>query len=333
MTNHGTESMFHNNDYQLPQLTLLDDIHTTDLTEACMLKGHYRRTGRYIGEVTTALFRGLAAGATLEFMHNCDGWSVPIECVRHGLAKTEADLADEGRAMSDVVERDKDESITVELERMAVAYADRFAERFAECELIGTELPIRCEFESEVFPTPISFASHVDLMFRDVSNVFGRGANALHVWDWKWREKAPTLDYLARNQQFAAYYYGVEDGVVRLVNDTWVSFGEHPVISWVHLGYLMPFGRKTTTKDDDGQVVTFLKGECRPERVIVRTPNFKPDAKPVFLRHLTDRAAMIALGIFPPNPDPIGCSLCESREECDRYDDTYSQEIGDDEEQ
>ena len=223
-----------------------------------------------------------------------------------------ADCKREGRLLTEAVIKNAD-AIHKEVFVVVYEYARRFGERWQECVTIGAEVPVRLTIEGT------TFASHMDLVFRDTHNVWGMGADRLGFVDFKWRDTSPTAHYLCRNPQFLLYQLGCYRGKL-LVDGMWVEFGEWPSAAWIHLPYLKPYLKMTTAVDENGEAVTYLKGDSRPDKAIFRWIPFLEANADMMAQELLMRPRMYALGIYPMNPDPIGCHVCPSNQFCFRPD-------------
>jgi len=262
----------------------------------------------------TALYRGSFAGKMLEELHNADKWE-PADIAAAGLLavkRIKDEIKTEGRVISDSV-KENYEKIHAECIEGVSQYANRFAERWQECKHIGCEIPIRWTHNG------IRFASHLDLVVRDTHNVWGRGKDRLLIIDWKWRQDAPTIDYLARSPQLMLYCLATRYGEL-LIDDFWTPMDEWPAICWLHMPHLKVYKKKTHTKDEQGVEVTYEKGDSRPDGAILRWAPFKQDRAADMIDELMTKVAMYEAGLFPMNPTPVGCFLCPSREWCDRWD-------------
>jgi len=262
----------------------------------------------------TALYRGSFVGKALEVVHNDGEWgdaAIRMAGVQ-AVDMIAADIKAEKRELSDAVKENKSD-IHEEAMIAVVQYAERFNERFKACKHIGCEIPIRWTCEGR------KYASHIDLLVRDTDNVFERGPDRLILADWKFRQDAPTIDYLARWQQGMLYALATKYGEL-LVDGFWVPFNQWPAVCWMHLPHLKVFQRKTTAKDDMGQAVTYTKGDSRPDSAILRWAPFKEERVPSMINEIQTRVAMYDAGLYPMNPTPVGCFLCPSREWCDRFD-------------
>lgn len=297
------------------------EIHSSELTASCMRKVYHRSVGEISGEATTALYRGLVAGRAMELLHLGGFDQDPSEVTIAAAADTQKQLNEENRALSDAVENNRAD-ILAEVTVAVVLYCDRFSAKFEQCDLIGAELPAR--YSLDFGGVKKEFASHFDLMVRDRNNVFGYGAGRLIVFDWKWREASPSHQYLARNMQFALYYLMVAEGSVGVNVEAgeigWVDFTEPPVLIWFHLPALKPYSRRTISKNDLGEEQEFVKGDLKPTRSILHPVLYEPSQVPRIKQELAMRVNMIENDIFPLNPDPVSCRICDAEAFCTRFD-------------
>ena len=266
---------------------------------------------------TTALFRGLLAGRALEFVHrgeNYDSMRKGMGLISIALSR---EIEQEGRVLSDSVTKNM-ESIQDDVLKIVEQYTTRFMPLFDQCEFIGTELPCRISIDGT------NYASHLDLLVRDTNNVFGYGQGRLLCIDWKFRQDAPTKAYLSRNLQFFLYWLTIKEGSVMAYPavDGWVDYNEAPQMIWCHLPNMKPFGRKTTSKDENGNPVVYSKGDERPITSIFREVNFLDDLNVIseMKQDMADRVEMMRSGFFPKSPDPVGCQVCEAQDFCSRGD-------------
>ena len=157
---------------------------------------------------------------------------------------------------------------------------------------------------------------------RDTHNSFGYGKGRIIVFDWKWRAEQPSHQYLARNMQFALYYMMVKYGNLKCGPEgfEWVDFGEPPVLVWFHLSSLKPYSRRTTAFNDQGEEQEFVKGDWRPTRSILYRVEYDPEQEPNIISELQMRGKMIENDIFPLNPDPVSCRICDAEAFCTRFD-------------
>lgn len=271
------------------------DIHSSDLTAACLRAVQLRHEGKIVAEYTSALYRGQLAGEVLRRVHE-GRWAGDLStAILDAHKAVEANAKAENRPITQAVEKNRTDT-WAEVQKAVEFYRERFREYFARCKFIGCELPIRAEIDGR------QFASHLDLLFRDPEG-------QLCVWDWKWRQDSPTFAYLARNLQLAMYTLSVRHGAVML-DDDWIEFGEWPRIAWVHLPNLMPYGRS----GEWGK-----KGEHRPEEKIVRWLPAHSQWESKIRAEFALRGRMMEEDLWPTNPDPVGCELCESRMYCQPF--------------
>ena len=283
--------------------------------------------------------RGLVAGEALQMLHRAADaehalWDVCardndapiIEGASAGFVEgawksTMLQLQAERRSISEAVVQGQHD-IRAECTAALRQYADRFGDRFKRCELVGCEVPVRMEAAG------VRFASHVDLCFYDPAGVFHGARGAFVVWDYKFREDAPTRAFLARNLQFGLYWLCAMRGqyLVSEQMQHWVTpapeAGRTPcVTAWVHMPYLKPFGRATTYKDDDGQEVQAKKGDRRPDRMILRECGLRKANADAVLADIMQHVELLRSGIDLAIPEELGCHLCECEPWCRRHDD------------
>ncbi len=298
-------------------LSALADVHTTDLTDSCLRRVLLRHEQKTTPIATTALFRGLLAGKVLEHVHG----GANYDTIEHGIGLISVslvrELEDEGRMLSDSVTNNL---VKIQGEVLAVTeqYINRLMPLFEQCEFVGTELPCRLNL------LDTKFASHLDLLVRDTNNVFGYGQGRLLCVDWKFRQDAPTKAYLSRNLQFYLYWLMIREGSIMAYPavDGWVSYKEDPQMLWCHLPALKPFGRKTVVKNLNGEPTTYNKGDQRPVSSVLRHVNYIDDNNTIqeLKNDLLMRVEMMRAGLFPKNPDPVGCQVCEAQDFCSRGD-------------
>jgi hypothetical protein len=295
----------------------IKEIHSSDLTASCMKFVQLRLQGKLRPAATTALFRGLVMGEALRYLHERvlhNGSEEPALytlLVNEAVATVRKTLTDEGRTPTDAVETNMNEIVS-DIGMFMENYYQRFKERFAASQFLGCEVPVRWKFA----PRMPEFASHIDLLIRD--------RNGMLVFiDWKLREQAPTHAYLSRNLQFASYYGCCLEGKF-LLNDglssEWKRFGEESIGVWLHVNHLAPFGRKTKCEDDRGMEREFVKGDDRPTRMSWREVEYHSNSIEMIRGQLMERVRLLKRDIFPSNPDPVGCTLCEAESFCPRFD-------------
>ena len=291
------------------------EIHTTDLQADCLRTVQLRHQGLERGEYTTALYRGQLAGAACSYLHEYDAWDDAgvSDAIQWADAEVEKMAEEENRPLSGSVRQNK-EAIRKEAESRVSHYSYRLADYFAQCKLIGTELPIRGVIEVPGME-PITLASHLDLIFRDPNG-------QLKVWDFKYQDEAPTMAYLGRNLQFASYFLMTAYGEVRTdaQMDVWTRFGEFADFAWVDLARFKPYTRRTEIADGmTGEVTTYTKGDHRPLKNIVRRWTYSPDKEDEMRREIATRVLMFRHGLFPTSPDKLACHLCECRHACPAF--------------
>lgn len=293
----------------------LDEIHSSELTSHCLRQVYHRLNSEVQGVATTALYRGLVAGRACELLHQQGFHSDPSEIVVCAASDVQKTLAEENRMLSEAVESNRLD-ILAEVTNIINLYVERFAQRFERCHLIGTEVPARYSLDG------IEFASHLDLVVRDKENVFGYGKDRIIVFDWKWREDQPSHMYLARYMQFALYYLMVKKGTLKCGPEgfEWIGFDEAPVLVWFHLPSLKPYARRTTAFNDAGEEQEFVRGDHRPLRSILHRVEYDANQDHRIEEELRMRAMMIENDVFPLNPDPVSCRICDAEAFCTRFD-------------
>jgi hypothetical protein len=296
----------------------IKEIHSSDLTASCMKFVQLRLQGKVRPAAPTAMFRGLVAGEALRYLHERvlhNGSEEPAlytPLVNEAIATVKKTLAEEGRAITEAVEANMSEIVS-DIGMFMENYYRKFHARFAASQFLGCEVPVRWKFA----PRMPEFASHIDLLIRDAS---GR----IVFIDWKLRENAPTYAYLSRNLQFAAYYGCCLEGKLLLsdgLSSEWKSLGEESVGVWLHVNHLAPFGKKTKCEDDRGMEREFAKGDDRPTRMAWREVEYAHHTAIEMIRgQLMERVRLLQRDIFPSNPDPVSCTLCEAESFCPRFD-------------
>jgi hypothetical protein len=294
----------------------LPEIHSGMLTDACPRRVQLRIEGKSVLHAPTALYRGVLVGEVLREYHEGQAWGVTPSVVVDTVAtRVRKQFDSEGRVMTDSVDANIAE-IHAEVSSIVALYVARFADRFKNAELIGCELPCRMQIGK------VKFASHLDLLFRDTHGSICGEAGRLVVWDWKWRQDAPTRAYLSRNLQLALYWLMVQRGSICVspAFDMWNKYEENPVVMWCHLPALKPFSRATTVKDDDGLEREYVKGDFRPERNIIRDCGFRNGMQHFAQDEILKRVELMRRGLDIAIPDPTGCMLCECEPWCRRFD-------------
>jgi hypothetical protein len=272
-----------------------------------------RREGKIDGQYTTALYRGQLADAALCLLHHRspDNWQSDVSgCVEAAEIEVMQQADAEGRPLTSSVQENV-ESIREEVEKHVLAYAEKQAEHFANCSLVGTQVPMNLVLDLHV-GKPVEFASHIDLLYRDP---WGN----LVIRDWKWRQEAPTMAYLGRNFQFALYWLACAYGEVLLdqggVAERWDTLGEFAECEWCDLARFKPYTRKTKVTLPDGTESEYQKGDMRPLPQLIKRWTFEPDQEAHVKRMLAHKVTAIQSGLKIMNPGPMECHLCE----CSRY--------------
>jgi len=301
-----------------------EEWHTTDLTDHCPARVRLRLLGKISNRAPTAMVRGMAAGAALEYLHahNPDEWGEShcnaAKAILYGVTATTESIDADNRILTDAAEKALRSTIPEQLEPVVNAYIRRLGPLFGKTEFLGSEVPIRMEDTQR----NIKYASHLDLVVHDRDNNLGCGPGLI-VLDWKWRKDTPSKAYLARNQQFLLYWLACKHGEM-LVNtpfgEAWLGFDTFPQMVWVDLPSLKPYTRKTVTKNDDGQEVEYKKGDDRPLRQVMRVVRFEESQATHALNNLSQKIEMYKKGFWPCNPDPVGCGICEAEDFCSRFD-------------
>jgi hypothetical protein len=295
-------------------LPVITEVHTGDLTADCPRRVLLARSGKIVGTMPGAMYRGNLAGEALRMMHEQGReWTrTVIESVVLQAAEAVAETAKrENRPLTNAVLDNKHSTMT-EVVRALLEYGARVAPRVHT--LIGCELPIR--WTIDVDGEPQEFASHLDILYRDSDDW-------LCFDDWKWRDDAPGFHYLSRNLQFASYAYALKHGSVLVYpsdgDEGWIQFHEWPLAYWIHLDALRPYGKAVTCRDDDGEERQFKRGDARPLRAIVRQAWVMEAKEQAIVDALSERVRMMRAGLWPAIPDPVGCGLCESNNWCPHF--------------
>lgn len=284
---------------------MIDEMHTSDMTNQCMYAVKLRHEGKIIGEMPSALYAGNLwhEAAPLYHLGGCVNNPSPIVYKASQIVRDKSKI--ENRPFTDAVERD----ITEHQEwcsRMLGLYDDRFGAYFRDCKLIGCEVPLRITIPFGEGHQ--DFATHTDMMFRDPN---GR----LALLDWKTGDDAPTNHYLSRNLQFFLMWLGVGEGSAK-IGDDWIDFAEYPDMYWFHVDNLEPYKRAGSGKGPDGEPVSYVKGDKRPtDKIMYRVPMME-ECRHNLMDELHTRISMNKLGMFPRNPDPVRCHLCSSNMFC-----------------
>lgn len=309
--------------------TTIPEIHTTDLSQSCMRRVQLTHAGKALKECTTALYLGLLFHEAAQHWHLYPtvGMSERMRIAESALL---ARLKKEDRPLTEAVARDRSAHMLTVCEWLEL-YIARFEPMFRHCKIIGVELPVR--FTVDVDGVPQDFASHIDLLFRDENGM-------LRVWDFKTGDTSggdpffvdekgakhhlempnahhgPTRAYIDRNMQMGMYYHAVTNGEVYLGGE-WLSFGETCIVEWVDVRRLEPVKRATTITDARGKSLSLLKGDLRPTNAVVF--ELLVNNEQAVIDEFSTRVRMFRAGLFPTNPDPIGCHLCDCKFACPRW--------------
>lgn len=280
------------------------ELHTSDLTSACLKRVELRLAGKQFAETQTAVAKGQlfhelvsawwAGTATSD--RNLEAFDV---CARRA--------RDEGQPFSAAVLANRDE-IEGEAVRWMGLYEQRFAALRERVSVVGVELPIR--YTLDVDGEPQEFASHLDLLYTD--------GNRTVIRDWKTGEESPHFAFLRRNIQLGLYWLAVREGEVCIDRDLdqWVNIGEWASVEWVHVRALEPYKKACPGINDAGEPVNFKKGDLRPMRNVVKEVTYVPAQAEALKDELRTRVRMVRAGLWPANPDPVGCGLCNSKAFC-----------------
>lgn len=289
----------------------IEEWHTSDLNNPCMMAVKLTREGKLMATGTTALWRGQVAGRTLERVHTEELWDPELlaQVIHTSGDEVTDQLIREGRPPTKAVLDGRGE-VQKEIEKHLHHYVTRFGPWFRNhTELVGCELPMRVELE--MGEHKVKFATHIDLLVRD-------NKGQLVIVDWKWRKDTPTMAYLGRNLQFGLMYLGVAYGHVMLPDPLigWTTFGEFAECAWFDLATCKPYG--TSKKDDKGGYL-FKKGESRPWKRIMKRWSFSPEREEWMIQQIRLRVALADAGVWMMTPDPLGCEFCECNNQCPSY--------------
>ncbi len=284
----------------MPALT----IHTSELLNPCPRQAKLRIEGKEHREAPTALVRGLVAHAALEVVTHGNTANIG-DIVDGAWAATMTKLRDEGRNPTAAVAENAD-AICDEVARVV----DRYMMEMPRGSVVGVEIPVSMDIDID--GEPIRFESHVDCVYEGADPLTGE--HAVVLIDWKWHASVPTSAYLSRNLQLGLYQYALSEG--GLLVDGWPYIAPEgvPVRGyWCHLPNFKPYSRKTTVVED-GEPVEYAKGDARPmNRVLYAATLNEPDR---LIEALTERVRMMRADLWPMNPDPTGCHLCQSNYAC-----------------
>jgi len=287
----------------------ITDFHTSDLTDPCPMHVRLRREGKVIGETPSALYLGNVGHEALRLMHTRSAWTRDeiMACVIDASTTIGKAAEAEHRPLTEAVVKSR-----TDLDAKAVsvcnAYAQRFGDRFRRCRLIGCELGIRWTFEHPTLDAPVNFASHIDLLYRTEGG-------ALMLDDWKFRDEAPSYDFLNRNLQLGAYFLALRYGQILEAPELelWRGLNEWANVAWVHMFDCVPYARAGSAGER-----SWKAGDARPESNVRRMPELTAESEPAILDALAARVRMMRDGHFPAMPGD-GCRYCESVAWCPSF--------------
>lgn len=269
--------------------------HSTDLTSRCTKRVQLRHEGKVIPEVPSAMFRGLLCHDHL------GGWHLD-KPVTYGTALDS--IKAEGRRLTPAALRDVVET-NAECAALTALYAKRYSGLFAASTLLGVEVPIRWS-GIDVDGTPVDFASHLDLLFKDPSG-------ALCLWDWKTGDADWDGEHVSRSLQFGMYFMACQYGQVMLEGE-WIDLRESPHVRVIDIDNLKPYSRRTMGKDINGEDFQYVKGDEKPEWSIGREMLITNESG--ILEQFATKVRMARLNLWPMNPTDTGCRVCECRMAC-----------------
>lgn len=286
------------------------DVHTSDLTASCMKAVELRLNGKLYGETGEALFKGNLAHETLGLIHK--GESVDASFAQ-ALSTVQARAKSEGYPLSQSV-KDNMADYTKEVRLIVDNYIRRVLPLIAASHgrLVAVEPDVRMTVN--LAGRDVSFASHLDLVWIDIEGW-------LNIWDWKLWTESPTHNYLHRNLQMGLYWLMGRYGEVLIDSEleVWKNFGGNVRVTWINLSDLRPYTRKTPGIDDNGEPREFVKGDDRPLRNVIRTIEHQEANEQLLWDELETRIKMRDAGLWPTNPDPVGCQVCQSKMFCPSF--------------
>jgi len=272
------------------------EVHTSELTASCMKAVELRLNGKVHAEAGEALFKGVVGHEALRRLHlglevgDLAEWAI-------------AQQKKEGTPCSESVKTNASE-YEAEALRVCMLYWTRFGSKL---KTLGCELPVRGTIEID--GEDVNFASHIDILARTPEG-------ELMVYDWKFREDAATRDYMHRNLQTAMYWWVLRNGQVQ-IGGQWFAFREAVDVAIIDMWNFKPYAKATSGVDDNGEPRAFVKGDDRPLHKIIRRGHYKDEA--AILNEFATRVRMMRRGLWPTNPDPLGCTICQSRMYCPAF--------------
>lgn len=280
--------------------------HTSDLTAACLKSVELRLRGERIQKMTTALYAGNLFHAAVRLWHEDPMLEIPV-CVMTAAKMVEEQSRSEGRPLTDAVIADRPEH-SGKCEQWLRTYAAAFSAMFPKS-VVWCEVPVRITLTIDGIDE--DFASHLDGLVVPIDS-----PTDMTIIDWKTGEDSPTYEYLSRNLQLGLYWLMVRKGRV-MMDGKWCRPISNPRVAWIHARNLQPYGKRGEYVGPGGEVIQYKKGDLRPLHKIIQFVNF--DNEDALLAELTTRVRMKRAGLYPTNPDPAGCFVCESNQYCPKF--------------
>jgi hypothetical protein len=301
------------------KLPVIEEFHTGDFTPVCPRQVLHKRLGQSSNVVETAWFRGSLAAHALHYIHKNLDWDANAAIV-YGRAAWYAERVEQGLFVSESVQEHEGDLVE-EVRFVLRQYVERLGGLLAQCEIIGSEVPVHLSFEITNYDKGMAdyeaFSSHVDLIFRDTNNAFGQGEGRLVIWDHKFRDEAPSQHWIVRDQQAFIYTLAGKYGEFMLgEQEIWTAFNEWPAFAVVDLQRLKPYARKTVCKTTGEE---FAAGDERPLERVLWWQDAREDREESMKRSLATSVQAMRLGLYPWNPGHH-CRFCGSREWCERSD-------------
>lgn len=287
---------------------MIPEIHTSDLTANCLRSVELRILGKRETSMTSALYLGQLFHAAVRNWHEYKAETFD-GCTLLAQTSVDSGASDEGRPLTPAVQADRgDHAATVSkwLARYAQVFETYFPLQFPDGHTVYCEVPIRLTLEIDGIDQ--EFASHLDALILSPDG-------SVTVLDWKTGQDAPTHSYLSRHLQLGLYWLAVKYGRI-MIGGEWRKMEREPRIYWVHVRNLSPYARAGTYKEGDTEI-SYGKGDFRPNHKIFQ--GVEINSETAIMNELVLRTRMIRAGMFPTNPDPIGCHLCESNKYCQTF--------------
>lgn len=282
---------------------MIQEWHTSDLTSPCLRRVMLTHAGKRVGYTTSALYRGSLFHAAVKHAQLMDADN--IFGISEAVMKAHAEVVHEaeanGRPLSQAV-RNEQGTIQNEVCELVSEAIARILAPNGRWLTWHMEVPIRWTLDDPRLDRPIKFASHLDAL------CIGQ---TLRVIDWKTGQDRPTAAYLTRSLQIGLYWLMVRHGSVQ-IDGEWTDLDYWPTVEWVIVDNLRPYQRKTVVGERE-----FAKGETRPIESVLMQARLVPGVHDQWLiDRLVERVRMADGGVWPHNPDPVGCSLCDCRVAC-----------------